>query len=136
MGLYHAFFPTWRFFENRGSVLRVQYRLSTKENLESQVWQDLHPPSIRSWRHLFWNPLGNEILTLLNQANNLILNLDSVRDPESLASFKFLRTYVESGIPDSVFFQFQIVELDFEASLRKLSPLLVSAKYFKSRSRA
>ena len=133
MRLFHLFFPSWRFFENTGDFIGIEYRFGTSPNLDPVDWNVLFPPQPRSWFRLLWNPLGNEILTINNHANQVILQISQTKDIEVDKNFSFqiIKKYVAIGLGVNSHFQFKIVGHQLKNSLVLSKEDLVISEVFQ-----
>ena len=139
ISLFHLFFPSWRFFEGTGSVIGIQFRAALlpdeRQNLNQTQWQELFPPHSRSLLKIFWNPRGNEVLTILNHASQLILSLPNL-DQEQIENhqdFIVIKNYIESQISTNSNYQFKLTGSPNSPEGQVLhEDLVVSATFKKS----
>ncbi len=109
---FHFFFPSWRFFENTGWLIRISYRWTqgSGNSLIEQPWIPLFDLETRSLRKVFWNPSGNLKHTIYDQAARLILKLSQAPvDVETLFEFCVIKNYVEDLLPPKTHYQFKIL---------------------------
>jgi hypothetical protein len=133
LSLFRALFPSWRFFDELGSVSRLYYR--TGENADSLgSWRKCVVADKRTWSALFLNPAGNFHLaenTLIDQLSDELEAAQENGAPpiEASVSFRLVLNLVRRQIFSPLLFQFKITQLDQGESAAREADVLISAVY-------
>ncbi len=91
--LFRVLFPSWRFFEEFGSLPALSYRIKTKPSQDFGPWMSAIPSPKRPWHSLFLNPEGNLFLafhSLLEQCTDDLEEFDG----KELNSFTQTTSYL------------------------------------------
>lgn len=131
-GVLRLLFPSWKFFDRPGHLIRLDYRLQHADSAITSNWQPVLQSQKRTWTCLFLNPQGNLHLAcqslveqLVTQIQNTPENqLDSIFESTSYQLVKNLaysHAIQNSGLKNQYsFFQLRIT-IDEDDTL--VSPL-------------
>lgn len=75
------FIPTWKFFDQLGTVSKIYYRILDKS--DSGAWMPVLEKPPRNLLNLFYNPEGNLYLACVALVDRLVFEIGS--SPESLS---------------------------------------------------
>lgn len=105
MTLSRLFIPSWRFFDQLGTIPTLFYR--TNNNTD---WQLVLQKPQRRWWHLFHNPEGNQYLLCLSLVDRLLAE-KADQSIEQTESFRLVKNLVRSVVlsdPQNKTFEFKI----------------------------
>lgn len=94
MTLSRLFIPSWRFFDQLGTIATLYYRTNT-----NSTWQIVLKKPTRQWWHLFHNPHGNQYLMCLSLVDRLITE-KADQSIEQTESFQLVRNLVKSVVQE------------------------------------
>jgi hypothetical protein len=73
--LFRLFIPSWRFFDDIGSISRLYYQTDTLPD-----WQPCFHPQPRRWFYLLLNPTGNLRLACYSLVDRLVEEISHLRE--------------------------------------------------------
>jgi hypothetical protein len=133
--LWRGFFPSWKFFDEVGSVPQLYFRVSVElDEMESLSWQTLAFKAPRRLGGLFFNPQAAFQMfsdTLLRQLVQQISQDEAHDMLETTSSFRIVQNYVYRSISrgfqgESFYYQFKIQLNTAESGHQVLEDLVIS----------
>lgn len=113
MNWLRLFIPSWRFFDQLGSVPQLMYRVSKKS--ETTDWQPVFKKPQRQLHNLFFNPFGNLYLYHQSLVSRLADESQTATNLELVPTYQILKELTQEIIKQQFQNQNeQILDLKFQ----------------------
>ena len=119
------FIPTWKFFDQLGTVSKLYYRDLSPDG--AMIWLPVFEKPTRNFLNLFYNPEGNLYLACVALVDRLVIDVGS-KEPlpaeyvEKLESYLLVQNMVRVFLREKFQTQFLRVQFKIQVESEHASP--------------